>query len=227
MAYKIYEVEDFDRPFYIQDFVSSDYLVIAFSGYGQNFEWFGNMRKYDTYLKFSKFWLRDLAKAYWHGKLPGIECGVIPLSEFIKEKIKESKAKKVMTIGLSMGGYAAILFGCLCNVDLVLSFSGQTHLPSYRREKYKLYERWQGIEIDENNVDLKILFRNYNQNNKTQYKLFYGRTYKPDRKYAERLKNERGVELIPVSSNRHNSVSAAKSQGYIDKYFKEFFKGIK
>lgn len=222
MTYKIYEVQDSDRPFYIQDFNQSSHLIIAFSGYAQDFEWFGNIRKYETEYKFSKFWLRDLAKAYWHGKLPGIECGVIPLSCFIKEKIKESNAKKVMMIGLSMGGYAAILFGCLCNVDLVLSFSGQTHLPENRRKKYKLYERWKNIEIDENNIDLKILFNNYNYNNKTEYKLFYGEGYKPDIGYAKRLSGCRGVELIPVNSNKHNSVSAAKNQGFVDLYIKEF-----
>lgn len=221
-TYKIYEVEDSDRPFYIQDFNQSSHLIIAFSGYGQNFEWFGSIRKYESDYKFSKFWLRDLAKAYWHGKLPGIEYGVIPLSYFINEKIKKSNAKRVMTMGLSMGGYAAILFGCLCNVDLVLSFSGQTHLPEHRRKKYKLYERWKGIEVDENNVDLKILFDKYNYNNKTEYKLFYGKDYKSDVDYAKRLFGCRGVELIPVNSNKHNSVSAAKKQGLIDFYIKEF-----
>ncbi len=50
MSYKIYKVEDSDRPFYIQDFKNSDYLIIAFSGYGQNFEWFRS--KIGTFLFF-------------------------------------------------------------------------------------------------------------------------------------------------------------------------------
>jgi hypothetical protein len=222
MTYKIYKAEDLDRPFYIQDFKNSDYLIIAFSGYAQNFEWFGTMRKYENDYKFSKFWLRDVAKAYWHGKLPGINFGVIPLSNFINEKIEESKSQKVMTMGLSMGGYAALLFGCLCNVDLVLSFSGQTYLPEYRRKKYKLYEKWEHIKINENHIDLRLLFNTYNKYNKTKYKLIYGEFYNPDKIYAERLKNERGVELIPVNSSRHNSVSAAMTQGLVEKYIKKF-----
>jgi len=222
VPYKIYKVEDFDRPFYIQDFKTCEHLIIAFSGYGQNFEWFGSMRKYERNYNFSKFWLRDLSKAYWHGKLPGIDYGVKALSEFINEKIKESQTKKVMALGLSMGGYAALLFGCLCNVDMVLSFSGQTYLSDRRRTKYKLYEKWNGLNINENDIDLKILFEEYNYNNKTIYKLFYGESNNADKNYAHRIMHHRGVELYPVCTSRHNSVRPAIKMGYVDKFIKDF-----
>jgi len=147
MKYKLHEVKDFSRPFYIEDFKKSNHLIIPMSGYAQNFEWFRTVRNYEEDYNFSKLWIRDLSNAYWHGPHPELGTGVHNLSKFIKEKIKESKAEKVMMVGLSMGGYGSILFGCLCDVDLVLSFSGQTYLPPYRRKKHKLYSKWKGLAI--------------------------------------------------------------------------------
>jgi len=219
---RIYKVEDLERPFYIQDFQNSSHLIMALSGYGQNFEWFGSLKRVTENYTFSKFWLRDTSKAYWHGELPGIDIGVINLAKFISGKIKESEAKKVMMMGLSMGGYGALLLGCLCNVDLVLSFSGQTYLPDHRRVKYKLYEKWKNIKVLEENIDLKILFDKHNKNNKTVYKLFYGDENVGDKKYAKHIEKHRGVELFPVNTNKHNTAGPIINSGLFDKLIKDF-----
>jgi hypothetical protein len=219
---KIYKVEDYDRPFYIQDFKDFDHLIIAMSGYGQNYEWFGTMRKFEKNYNFSKLWIRDLLSSYWHGEFPGVGVGPFVLAEFIKDKIKESGAKKVMIMGLSMGGYASILFGCLCNLDFVLSFSGQTYLPKHRRDKYRLEEKWSGLGVNRKYTDLKNVFKDYNDKNKTKYKLFYGKGMKMDRKFAEHLSGQRGVELHPVNSKRHNSAGSAFKSGKVGKIIREF-----
>jgi len=226
VTHKVYKVEDLERPFYIQDFKNSTHLIIAMSGYGQNFEWFRSIKHYATKYEFSKFWLRDTSSAYWHGKLPGVDIGVLNLAKVIIEKIIESKAKKVMMVGLSMGGYGALLFGCLCNVDLVVSFSGQTYLPNHRRIKFKLYEKWKNIEINENEIDLKILFNEYNKCNKTVYKLFYGNTNVGDFKYANHMKGQRGVELFPVNTHRHNTAAPVIKSGIFDKIMRDFLNGV-
>jgi len=221
---KVYKVEDFQRPFYIQDFKDLDHLIIALSGYGQNYEWFGTMKKFETNYNFNKLWIRDLLSSYWHGEFPGVGIGPFVLAEFIKNKIEESKAKKVMMMGLSMGGYGSILFGCLCNVDLVLSFSGQTYLPKHRRNKYKLDEKWEGLGVDRKNTDLKNIFKIHNDKNKTTYKLFYGKENKMDRTFANHLSDQRGVELNPVNTNRHNSVGISFKSGKAGKMIEEFLK---
>jgi len=224
MKYKLHEVKDFLKPFYIEDFKKSDHLIIPMSGYGQNFEWFRTIRNYEEDYNFSKLWIRDLSNAYWHGRYPELGTGVHILSKFIKEKIKESKAKKVMMLGLSMGGYGSILFGCLCDVDLVLSFSGQTYLPPERREKYKLYSKWEDLDVNEEDIDLKKIFGRYNKMNKTIYKLFYGERNKKDKKFARHLSTERGVELFPVNTHRHNSVGISFKSGLVGKIIEEFLK---
>ncbi len=221
---KIYKVEDFDKPFYMQDFIGEEHLIIAMSGYGQDFEWFRTMKKYGVDLPFNKLWLRDLKASYWHGIFPGVGVGPFEFAEFIKEKIEESKSKKVLMMGLSMGGYGATLFGCLCNVDLVLSFSGQSHLPKFRRDKYNLDEKWNGLNVDRKYTDLKNIFKEYNSNNKTAYKLFFGKENKTDRSHVERLESERGVKLYPIDTNSHNSTGPALKSGLAGKIIRGFLK---
>lgn len=220
---KVYRVTDETQPFYIEDFKDCDHLIIPMSGYNQKFEWFGTMKKFRKDYNFSIFWLRDLSKAYWNGTFPGLEKdGIWGISDFITNKIKESKAKKVMTIGLSMGGYGAIAVGCLCNVDLVLSFSGQTYLPEKRREKYNLYPKWEGLVVKEKDINLKLLFDRCNKNKKTNYKLFYGNFNKSDTDYAENLNGQRGVDLYPVNTTKHNSVRPAMRSGLFRKFLIKF-----
>lgn len=219
---KIYKVEDYKRPFYIQDFNYEKHLFIAFSSYGQNYEWFKTIKKFENIKSFNKLWIRDLASAYWHGEYPGLGIGPFILRDFIKQKIKESKAEKVITLGFSMGGYGAIMFGCLCNVDLVMVFSSQTWIPEARRKRYNLYKKWEGLQINEEYTDLKNIFIKYNENNKTEYNLFYGKNAGSDRKFAYHLQEEKGVILNPVETGKHNSVKIAFSTGIPRKIITNF-----
>jgi len=221
---KIYEVDDFEKPFYIQDFKNEDHLIIALSSYGQKYEWFGKIRDLESEYKFSKLWVRDLASAYWHGNYPVLGDGPFVLAEFLKDKIQESKTKKVMMMGLSMGGYGAIMFGCLCNVDLVLSFSGQTYLPADRRKKYNLDEKWEGLDINRKYTDLKNIFHEFNEHNKTLYQLFFGIDNITDSNFAFHLDGQRGVVLNPVKTHKHNTVRRAFKSGVAPEMIKEFLK---
>lgn len=220
----IHQPKDLERPFYITDFRKSDYLFIAFGSYAaKEFEWFNTFSRYENKYCFSKMWISDLSNSYWHGKFQGIDNGVIGLSDFIKLKIKESGALYVICFGLSMGGYGATLLGSLCNVTMVLSFSGQTFINEVRRTKYNLYEKWKDLNVDENLVDLKILFKNINMNNRTIYKITYGINHLADSEQAKHLKNERGVELYPINTDKHNTAYWVIKSGMFDKFINEFF----
>lgn len=69
--------------------------------------------------------VRDIYKQWY---LEGINKelnSIESLLEFLKH---ETKGKKVITIGSSAGGYAAMLFGVLLNAETIYSFSGQISL---------------------------------------------------------------------------------------------------
>lgn len=64
-----------------------------------------------------------------------IDESVIYLNKIIKRK----PYKKIIFMGVSMGGYAAILFGAKCNVTNVIAFVPQTILTNEKKHKKEKY----------------------------------------------------------------------------------------
>lgn len=75
-----------------------------------------------------------------------IDESVIYLNKIIKRK----PYKKIIFMGVSMGGYAAILFGAKCNVTNVIAFIPQTILTNEKKHKEEKYN------------NLKIVIHNCN-----------------------------------------------------------------
>lgn len=73
----------------------------------------------------------DKHKDWYQKGIEGISKNVDETVSHIKTRI--DGYKKVICIGSSAGGYAAILFGSLLNVDIVITFNAQTLLkrPTY------------------------------------------------------------------------------------------------
>ena len=116
----------------------SDVVVIAFGGVGNSidmppFEFMGMLSGFDV----AKIFLRDLDQCYYHKGLIGVSSNIDETKDFINDLIN---GKSSLFIGHSMGGYAAILFGILCNADRVLAFSPQIVLSDELRwGKYMAY----------------------------------------------------------------------------------------
>jgi hypothetical protein len=97
----------------------------------------------------------DRKQCWYHKGIHNITNNIDETVSYLKDIIKNYE--KVIFMGVSAGGYAAILFGSLCNVTNVISFIPQTILDNPIRPKYK---------------NLKQII-----NNNTQY-LLYGDTSK-------------------------------------------------
>lgn len=70
--------------------------------------------------------IRDAAKRWYLGELPGIGSCFQDTLNFLRQEF--NKYETVVLTGFSMGGYAAILFGSLLNVNAVISFWPQVDL---------------------------------------------------------------------------------------------------
>ena len=69
--------------------------------------------------------IRDIRKQWYIGGINSQLDTPLKLAEFLK---RETKGYKVFTIGSSAGGFAAILFGSLLNVNRVYAFNSQLNL---------------------------------------------------------------------------------------------------
>lgn len=85
------------------------------------YEWFGSRIK-----KASKhIFLRDIKKQWY---LSGINDEINSIDRILNFLITETKGYKVITVGSSAGGFAAMLFGQQLNANKIFTFNGQTQL---------------------------------------------------------------------------------------------------
>lgn len=87
------------------------------------FEWYGS-----RILKASKhIFLRDVHKQWY---LTGINSQINDPNKFLDFLKKETAGYRVITVGSSSGGFAAVLYGQLLNAERIYTFNGQYELDS-------------------------------------------------------------------------------------------------
>lgn len=142
--------------------------------------------------------IRDIKKQWY---LTGIsaECNSIEkLGAFLK---KEIEGYKVICIGSSAGGFAAVLFGSILNAEAIYSFNGQ----------FFLYDL---LSISTANVD-PIIFREKDNKLVNQYYSLKKKITKPENIfyfYSDRSKwdisqyehiSNLGIQVIPFRTSHH------------------------
>jgi len=68
--------------------------------------------------------------------------------------------------------------------------------------KYKLYEKYTGLNINKEEIDLKVILERYG-NNYSKYHVYFGKYNISDSKNAARIAHFPGVELFPLESDQH------------------------
>jgi hypothetical protein len=206
----------------------SNHLVVGFGSVRmfyktkkKGFEW-QNLFKYKfNDLKFKKLFVADIRNSWWHtsfGDLPGI--GPPTLTKFLNEKIKEANVGNTLFVGVSMGGYGAILFGCLTGATKVLAVSPQTFLTEDRRKR-SLNRKFKGFDIDESFTDLKdVLGRT--KNDETIYKIWHGKLNGNDTRAAKRISRFKNVHVYPINSSRHVVITPVIKSGTFRKELEDF-----
>lgn len=103
----------------------SDTAILAFSSRGaRHFNYYNVLEPFPA----SKLLVRDPSDCWYNAGVPGVGETVDQIAERLREELGAMGAKKVFTIGSSMGAYAAILFGCLVGAERVMAFAPQTLL---------------------------------------------------------------------------------------------------
>jgi hypothetical protein len=77
----------------------------------------------------------DKKQCWYHNGIYGITKNIHETRLYLNNII--ANYDKVIFMGTSSGGYAAILFGSLCNVNYVIGFIPQTRIDNPKDEKYK------------------------------------------------------------------------------------------
>jgi hypothetical protein len=107
-------------------------IVVSFASHGQRHN--GMPRRemsgfFDKWFPETKvLYFMDDRSICYHQGIRGISRNIQETAEYIRKQTKDYS--KVVFIGVSCGGYAAILFGSLLKIDTVIAFIPQTRLRS-------------------------------------------------------------------------------------------------
>ncbi|MCV2362472.1 cupin-like domain-containing protein [Paucibacter sp. DJ1R-11] len=105
-----------------------DALVITF-GFAQwqhpvDFDFVGRLRKLEGILgqRFHRLYLRDPQLSWYLRGVPGLGVDVATTVAALTQVIAALKPSRVITLGQSMGGYAAVLYGHLLGAERAVAF---------------------------------------------------------------------------------------------------------
>jgi pimeloyl-ACP methyl ester carboxylesterase len=104
----------------------SDAAIVAFSGKGvRHFEYH---RALGPVLGVGRLLVRDLSQNWYNAGLPDVGETIDDIAERLREELAARGVRRVITMGASMGGYAAILFGCMLGAERAIAIGPQTLL---------------------------------------------------------------------------------------------------
>lgn len=109
-------------------------LVVGFSTEDWHhppvFEFFDSTRRLESRLggPLNQVLIRDSANAWYHRGVPGLGAHVDEVAATLRSLIDAIRPAAVITLGQSMGGYAAILFGLLVGAARAVAFGPLSHL---------------------------------------------------------------------------------------------------
>ena len=133
--------------------------------------------------------------------------GVAEIVERIGTATKETGSKKLVLIGNSMGGFAALLFGSLCDADHILAFAPQTTIIPEQTDALG-DARWQQYQREMDNIpfgDVAVLPAPASTH------IIYGEESVLDKAHAIRLGWP--CQITPVAGADHGPAAVLRAKG--------------
>lgn len=166
-------------------------------------------------LNVNKIYLRDLNQTWYHSGLPEISENIDETASFLRRKVVESGANKIVVFGNSMGGYAAIVFGILIKADIVHAFSPHTFINDIKYIRSKKQIQY----VHDNFSNKYFNLKNFTQlhDNLGKFYLYYDYKDKIDKKHAMLFKTSRNFALHSFRGGGHGLIKILKESGELQK----------
>lgn len=197
---------------------SSDTLVVFFAGLGGNsphtkFQFVDSSeREIDDV---NRIFVRDVSKSWYQNGAPPCTASVGDLCLELKHRIADSGATKVVFVGSSMGGYAAILYSALLGIGSAIAFSPQTFVGPLNRLAYfdhrwmrPIAKTWVTSFGRDRCWDLLPVLRR--KQPPVGITVYYAAKHRLDRAHAMRLAEVPNVNLVGIEGHDHNIVRAVR-----------------
>jgi hypothetical protein len=183
-------------------------LIIAFTGGQQklNFPVYEFFETTQT-LGCSRILLWDRYYMYYHHGVDRKRRDWPSLLDYLKREIARLRPQTIFCIGVSSGGYAAMIAGHYLGADYVHAFGPQTKIAvdkeGIRNARFR-FNRWRlsiSRRVFMEVLDLVPMLQK--PNGKTKFFVHYGARHKIDREFAERVVGLPSVVTLGYPINSH------------------------
>lgn len=217
----------------LTDFKGHKQLLVSFGGIQQAlgipvFEFFNSISD----IPCDKIFFRDFHQQWYQKGVDSELNHIDKITDYLKKVIAQNDYNKVCFLGNSMGGYAAILFGSILNIDTVIAFAPQSYIDRFNRfinSDKRWLEQISQVHSYKNKkskyFDLKKHLSKL-KSYKTEIHIYYSPNYSLDKKHAERLKRKKNVILHSIQKGGHSIVVTARDNGILKSAIKASF-GLK
>jgi pimeloyl-ACP methyl ester carboxylesterase len=190
--------------------------------------------------RFNLIFIRDIRRLWYHLAPDGTPTGLDFYTEQIQTAITQLQTRRLITVGVSAGGYAALYFGWRLGADQVVAFSPQTDLIGGA-----LKLRWRELLISQGWLQPRLFLREQliiafflrhrakllkqkihpnewgslvphdHHNLQTKTDIYYCQHNQLDRHQARRLAGLAGVTLHDCDCNLHNVAGYLRNQSQL------------
>ena len=167
-----------------------------------------------------KAFLRDPRRGWYQLGIPGIGDRAHDVREFLSTVIEQSQVQRVVMVGASAGGFAAMQFAAWCDADEVIAFSPQTFVDAENRALH-VDQRW----LDQINalhtlaadrsatLDLREILPA--STTRTRYQIHVSLDDALDLIHAHRIADRGGVEIVEHQHGGHRLVKTLRDRGLL------------
>lgn len=218
-------------PILVDFSVESEALIIAFGSLQLNkvppFEWTSILANVPA----RKIYIRDLYQLWYLKGLPGIANNPEGIRNCLQPLIAQQECKTIITVGGSMGGYAALLFGQLLEATEVHALAPQTFLPARKGRVLlktiygrawpilrKQAELMLNRQLDRRYFDLRPFVKD---NKHTVNHLYFSTENEKDTNHARHIGDLKNVQLHEFLDIGHHVGTHMRDNGELGKIFPE------
>lgn len=208
----------------------SPVLVVAFGGFAMSvggippFEFF---RTLNDAVPAKKLLLRDREQSWYHRGVDGFGDDIAGVEAAIRRIVEREQPRRLVTIGASAGGYAALLFGRLLGADEIQVFGPQTFIGPGLRLRHLDY-RWSRLWLSlmlsgryqPRYGDLYRFFKRTPSPN-SRVVVHYSDSDRFDDAHARRLGRHPDVELRRYDEGGHFIVKHLRDTGQLEPLLRE------
>jgi hypothetical protein len=166
-----------------------------------------------------KAFLRDPRRGWYQLLIPGFGDSEHDVREFLSTVIERSRVQRVVMVGASAGGFAAMQFAAWCEADEAIAFSPQTFVDAENRSLHG-DQRWpeqidalHSLAADRSaTLDLRQVLP---VAARRRYQIHVSLDDALDLVHAHRIADCGGVEIVEHENGGHRLVKTLRDRGFL------------